>query len=117
MAKEYKHGEETFLLDDSQGCYTKVTHAKHSESVGYVGVNLRDGSKKNPYIWDGNPGGASHVTPDGLTGWGWDAKVDTIQNALNGVCGYLTSRIGESEFGKDQKEQACGELHKFVENL
>ena len=26
MSKEYKYEEETFLLDDSKGCYVKVTY-------------------------------------------------------------------------------------------
>ena len=38
MAKEYKHQGETFLLDDSKGCYVKITY---KDQVGYLGVNLQ----------------------------------------------------------------------------
>ena len=60
VVKEYKHKGETFQLDDSKGCYAKVTY-KHL--TGYVGVNLGDRpSDQYPYAWTTNKGS---VTPEG----------------------------------------------------
>ena len=115
--KEHKYNGETFLLDDSEGCYIKITLAEEPNIFGYVGVNLRSGSKSRPYIWDGRPNGTGNLTPDGLTGWGWGAEVESIDAALNGVCSFLLGRRGESEWNVAAKEDACKSLHEYVEKL
>ena len=110
MVKEYKYQGETFRLDDSKGCYVKVTY---NNQVGYLGVNLQ-GSAQSPYCWWDD--GDRPVTLDGLR-FGNSNGVEEEGN-LRALCASLLHRHQEAEAHKafDPKE-ACHSLHEFVNGL
>ena len=109
MPKEYKHQGETFLLDDSKGCYIEVTY---HEAVGYVGVHL-NGTKENPYCWQTND---RRVTDDGLTNG--NSTGGELSDNLNALCSELLRQHQVHEAKKEfQPEQACKGLHEFYEKL
>lgn len=107
--KEYEYQGETFLLDDSKGCYIEVTY---KNVVGYVGVYDR-GTKDTPYIYSVGAGGVNN----GRVASG-NVERGSIQHVLDKLCGALTreQQSWEARNAFDQKE-ACETLHKFVENL
>ena len=110
MAKEYKHQGETFLLNDSKGCYVKVTY---KDQVGYLGVNLQ-GSAESPYCWWDD--GDRPVTPDGLR-FGNSNSVDEEGN-LRALCGSLLRRHKQAEARKVfNPKEVCHSLHEFVKGL
>ena len=110
MSKEYKYEEETFLLDDSKGCYVKVTY---KNQLGYLGVNL-EGSAERPYCWWDD--GDRPVTPDGLR-FGNATGVEEEGN-LRALCGSLLRRHREAEARKVfNRREACDSLHEFVKGL
>ena len=110
MATEYKYEGETFLLDDSKGCYAEVTY---KDQVGYVGVNLQ-GTPGTPYSW--RPELSQRVTPEGLTR-GISSGGDFESN-LHALCTEPVRRQREAEAHKRfDPEAACKSLHEFVEKL
>ena len=94
---KYEHGGETFQLDDSEGCYIKVTYR---DMVGYVGVNLNDGTSDRPYSWSA-PGLSGTATKDGVTGGG--VGVGKMEDGLKAVCAWLIQRYREAEGRKNFK--------------
>ncbi len=113
MPKEYKYDGETFLLDDSKGCYIEVTY---EGLTGYVGVNLSsEGTQATPYAWAvlNHIGGV--VVDDGLND---GLKVSTIEEGLRRLCNWLIQHHTEQQAHKAfDREKACGELHEFYEKL
>ena len=110
MTKQKEHRGEKFEIDDSEGCYLKVTYG---ELAGYVGVYLQ-GTEDQPYGW-----GLSHygwrVTKDGLQ----DANnVSTIEEGLTRLCDALIredqQRRGKAAF---KPEEACSKVHEFYSRL
>lgn len=109
MGKEYRYEGETFLLDDSEGCYIKVTYKAHE---GYVGVNLK-GTPEQPYCWYTS---SKHVTKDGLTLG--NVHGPTIIDNLNVLCSAILRNARDAEARKEfNPEEACEALHEFVEKL
>ena len=111
MKTEYKYEGETFLLDDSKGCYTEVTFAG---MTAYVGVNLHNGTDDQPYTFTIEN---QHVDDDGIklpTG----GSLATPDSALQRACTYLLARHSEQQAHEsfDQK-QACENLHQFIKSL
>ena len=110
MTTDYKYAGQTFMLDDSQGCYIKVTYKNRH---GFVGVSLK-GTADEPYIWF--PGDDYPVTPDGLPHGNSFGK--TLEVNLNALCDHL---IREDRLEMDRKsfepKDACDELHKFVKTI
>lgn len=110
MPKEYKHEGETFLLDDSKGCYIEVTY---ENLTGYVGVHL-GGTVDTPYCWW--PEKHQWVTNDGLTNGNSNGK--ELSTNLDALCRELLRQYQEDEARqKFQPEQACKSLHEFYEKL
>ena len=110
--KKYEFNGETFQLDDSKGCYIEVTY---KGLVGYVGVNLKDGTSSKQYSWTA-PGIGSGVTKDGVAG-GVPAT-GGLDGNLQALCRALIAKHGEAEAHKAFKpEEACVALHEFMEKL
>ena len=109
MPKEHKYQGETFLLDDSKGCYIEVNY---DGLVGYVGVHL-NGTEESPYCWETND---RRVTDDGLTNGNSNGK--ELSDNLNDLCSELLRQHQEREAKKEfQPEQACKLLHEFYQKL
>ena len=109
MGTEYKFEGETFLLDDTKGCYVEATYGGQ---IGYVGVNPH-GTAETPYFWW--PDETNWVTPDGLTNG--NPGTD-MQSSLNALCAQLLRQYREAEARKTFKpEDACGSLHEFVQSV
>lgn len=112
MVKEYKYKGETFTLDDSKGCYIKVTYAEHPQFVGYVGVNISKTVAK--------PFAVSHdgyeVTPDGIPvprQSGYD-----INELIVECCRHLIERKKTADLIGDRgKEALCNDLHQWYADL
>ncbi len=113
MAKEYKYQDETFLLDDSKGCYIEITY---KGMKGYVGVNLSTwGSAQAPYVWWAE-NAARFVTPDGLTGG--NSNGTSQESNLAALCDELIRKQREIEaHAAFDREKACHDLHEWVEKL
>ena len=110
MSTEYKYQGETFLLDDSKGCYIEVTYR---DQLGHVGVNLQ-GTKDAPYAWSVNR--PSRITADGLSS-GVSSGPDEESNLLV-LCHEMLRLQREAEARKAfNREAACKSLHEFVEAL
>ncbi len=113
--KEHKYDGETFLLDDSKGCYIEVNFAEHLNSgiVGYVGVNPQ-GTKANPYTYGI---GTRYLTENGLVR-DYGGPFASVSNALNDACRLMLYQYREQESKKEfDPEQACKDLHEFFEEL
>ena len=110
MTKEFKFEGETFLLDDSKGCYIEVTY---KDQIGHVGVNLQ-GTKNTPFVWYANR--PDLVTPDGLK-VGNSNGPDEASN-LQALCSDLL-RLQRQAEGRTafNPEEACKSLHEYVESL
>ena len=109
MAKEYKYEGETFLVDDSKGCYLEVSY---QHIVGYVGVWVV-GTPDRPYAWSPK---RRLVTDEGL-GNG-SAPSATIESGLDNLCAYLLNQYQEEMGRKSFKpDEACEALHVFANNL
>ena len=110
MTRKYELEGETFLLDDSKGCYIEVTYG---DMVGYVGVNL-EGTTKNPFVW--SAGDSGPVTPGGLR-YGNSSGSDEKSN-LERLCRELLRRrqVAQDREAFNQ-EDACKSLHEFVKSL
>lgn len=110
MASEFKYQGETFLLDDSKGCYIEVTY---KDQVGYVGVKLQ-GTQGEPYCWWADS--QSVVTPEGLTNG--LSEGPSLQSNVQALCKDLIRRQQEAEARKSfDSEAACKSLHEFVETI
>ena len=110
MTREFKFEGETFLLDDSNGCYVE---ANYKDQVGYVGVNLQ-GTANVPYLWWTD--GSGPVTSEGLN-YGNSSGADEVSN-IRAVCTALLRKQREAEARKAFKpEEACRSLHAYVEAL
>ena len=117
MVKEYKYQGETFQLDDSEGCYIKVTY---HDMVGYIGVNLNNASPERPYHWSvaGGKFGNPRVTKDGIGGGGVTAG--NMDDGMQALCKHMVEMRREDEERKRnpfKPEEACHALHEFVEKL
>lgn len=113
MSKEYKLHNETFLLDDSAGCFIEVVFR---DQKGHVGVNLK-GTASMPYVWYATDDGgkARYLTKDGLTYGNGDSR--GLQANLNALCEHLLKRYRDNEQRRQFKaEAACSDLHDFSTN-
>ena len=109
MTKLYKSAGEEFELDDSEGCYIKVTY---KDQVGCVGVNLQ-GVEGKPYVWYGELRAA---TKDGLQ-YGFSSGLD-LQKNLDALCSKLVDQQREAdEQAAFKPEDSCQALHEFVQQL
>ena len=75
--KEYKYQGETFLLDDSKGCYVEVTY---KGLKGVVSVNIGENrSDQSPYSWniDGSGRSGTH----------------SFKETLDSLCDQLLKKI------------------------
>ena len=112
MARQYRYKEEVFELDDSQGCYVKVSY---KDKVGYLGVNLRSGTQDNPYAWWSNPS-TSVITKDGLLGG--NVNGGGLEDNLNALCTQVLAEYRQGEAHRAlQPEVACQSLHNFLKTL
>ena len=113
--KEYKYQGETFLLDDSKGCYVEVTYDKVPDRVGIIAVALR-GTKEKPYVRMTMHRGATNdrLTPNGVDEEGHGS----YESILGQVCSRLINAHRERE-AKEQfnPEEACHALHEAVSKL
>lgn len=110
MSKTYAYNGEKFEVDDSEGCYLKVTY---TDIVGYVGVYLQ-GTASNPYGW-------------ALAQYGWRRTKDGLQDAsavsneqrgLDRLCDALIREYRERQAKAEFKpEEACQQLHDFYKKL
>ena len=108
MGTEYKYEGETFLLDDSKGCYVEVTY---KDQTGYLGLAF-GGTEDMPYRWsDGRPDHQGYLNSGNSSG------KDPEKN-LQGLCKDLIRRhrVAESRKAFDP-EKACETLHEFVGKL
>ena len=107
--QKYDYQGETFLLDDTKGCYIEV---EFKGTKSFVGVNLQ-GTSDHPYTW----GPDKYVTPDGLS-LNYGGGFQTVEQALNNACQSMLNSWRESQARKEFKpEEACEALHNFVKNL
>ena len=107
--QKYTYLGETFLLDDTKGCYIEV---KFRDTKMYVGVNLQ-GTAEFPYTW----GPEEYATTDGLS-VNYGGQFRNVEEALNKACGNMVHNWREAESRKAFKPQeACEELHDYVKNL
>ena len=106
MEKVYKYAGEEFLLDDSNGCFIKVTYKDQVSCL----ASASGGTADNPYRW----ASGSYAPPGGLRS-GTSSGRDVEQN-LQG-----RSLINQHRIEEDRKDfnpdDACELLHKFVEDL
>lgn len=110
MNKKYIRNGNTFLLDDSKGCFIEVTF---DEQVGYLGVNLQ-GTNERPYCW--RTGGSHRVTPDGLTSG--NSNGGSIEDNLNALCDELVRIQALAEAQESFKpEAACKALHEYTQKI
>lgn len=119
MTKEFKHDGETFLLDDSKGCFVEVTYAEHQEYVGCAGVSV-DGTEDNPYaaVTISTPNGSSRhqaIKDDRI--YRGDRTGD-LETAIRKCCTSLIAiRRRDEERKQFDSEAACRNLHEQFENL
>ena len=118
MAKDFKHAGETFLLDNSKGCFVEVTYAEHQEYVGVVGVSI-NGTESAPYAVSvlSTPNGSDRdkvIKGDQVVG----NSVGDLDSAIYQCCEALikTRRRYEGQKHFDP-ESACRKLHEEFENL
>ena len=90
---EYKHKGESFLVEDTKACEIKV-----SDRVNTVSVTL-------------NSGGASVYRVSTVKG-GWWWHTNTVQESIERACRELIDHRNATS-----SEEACEDLHKFVESL
>ena len=107
--QKYIYEGETFLLDDTKGCYIEV---EFKDTKMYVGVNLQ-GTPNYPYTW----GPDNYVTSDGLSR-NYGGGFRNVEETLNSACNTMLNNRREAESRKTFKpEEACEALHDFVKNL
>lgn len=107
--QKYSYQDQTFLLDDTKGCYIEVGF---KDAKTFVGVNLQ-GTPEHPYTWGPN----DYVTPDGLS-LNYGGGFRTVEEALNNACNNILNSWRESQARREFKpEEACEALHNFVKNL
>ena len=102
VVKEYKYQGETFLLDDSNGCYVEVTY---KGLKGVVSVNIGDNrSEQSPYSWNIDGSGRSGMY--------------SFKETLDSLCDQLLRkfRAAEAAAAFDPKLY-CEVLHDGVKNL
>ena len=122
MAKEFKHDGETFLLDDSKGCFVEVTYAEHQEYVGVVGVSIK-GTESSPHavsVISTPNGSVRHKAIEGDKITRGDIVRDTrdISAAIHKCCEQLIAVRRQYEVRKQfDSEAACRNLHEQFENL
>ena len=112
MVKKREYEGYTFLLDDSKGCYIEVTF---NEQMGYVGVNLTNGTPEAPYSWS-TPSVAGDAAEDGITG---GIQVSgTLENCLTNLLRHLIQQRRMNDARKQfEPEKACEELHEYFKEL
>ena len=109
MAIEYKFQGESFILDDSKGCYIEVTY---KEQTGYMGVYLK-GTAEKPLCWYDKPG---VVTKDGLQAG--NITSGDPEAGMQALCKQLLAnhRLAEKRRAF-RPEEVCKSLHEFVHTL
>ena len=118
MAKEFKHDGETFLLDDSKGCFVEVTYAEHQEYVGVVGVNIR-GTASAPYAVNviSTPNGSGRdrvIKGDQVDG----NSARDMGDALDKCCKSLVdARLQDEDRNQFDPEATCHNLHEYLASL
>ena len=108
--RDYKYEWKTFKLDDSKGCYVKVTY---KDLTGSFGVNINgNATDQYPYLyWEDE----SYVTPDGMTSGN---RSSSFEDALDKTCSVLLNRFRIQEDAKKfDRAKYCKELHDDVKNL
>ena len=111
MIIDYKYKGEKFELDDSKGCYVKVTY---KGLTGYFGVNNRgNGTDENPYSY--LVGDAENVTPNGMKRGN---RSPSPEDARDQICGLLLETFRDQEAVKNfVPAKYCEKLHDAVKNL
>ena len=118
MAKEFKCDGETFLLDDSKGCFVEVTYDEHQEYVGVVGVST-NGTESTPYAVSiiSTPNGSDRdkvIKGNQVVGNG----AGDLDTAIAQCCAALIKTRRRYEGRKQfDPEAACRKLHEEFENL
>ena len=107
----YPYEGETFKLDDSNGCYVKVTY---KGLTGFFGVNVRGtGTDQHPYFY--YEGGEENVTPEGVTAGN---RSRSFNQARDETCRMLLDKFRAQEAAKTfDRAKYCKELHDAVNNL
>ena len=109
--RDYTYKGETFKLDDSNGCYVKVTY---KGLIGYFGVNIR-GTGTDQYPYSYLVGGEENVTPDGMK---WGDRSQSFNEASDSLCTALVRMFRTQEaVQKFDPAKYCKELHDAVKNL
>ena len=116
---EYKYQGETFLLDDSEGCYIKITYrGEDYDLIGYAGIASQEGTKDQPYsVVFSNP---NNATADGFLRRS-DDIYSTIEEAIDSFCEITVVDIkrrneeaAKQKLDKAAREEACELIHKFM---
>lgn len=107
--KKYFYRGEEFQIDDSKGCYVEVAYF---DQVGYAGVNLQ-GTPELRFTWSTR---TNRVTDEGIARTSYGYK--TISEALDATRQELDRlHRQEQEHNRFNPDEACKELHEFVEGL
>lgn len=114
MGKPYEHGGAKFEIDDSEGCYLKVTYNSYA---GYVGVNLSTTRGRDaPFCWFSGGNADRYVTKDGMTRG--NSNGNTLRHNLDALCDALLREERQNQALQEFKpEEACEEMHRFVAEL
>ena len=106
----YEYEGETFMLDDSKGCYVEATYR---DLTGYFGVNIRgNGTDQYPYSY--YVGGEEYATPEGITA---GSPSSSFNEARDLTCGELLEKFRDQEAVKTfNPAKYCKELHDAVKN-
>ena len=91
--KEYKFNGEPFLIEDTKACEIKVTDKQNTVSITL------------------NSGGPSAYKVSTIKG-GWWWHTNSVQESITRACRELIQYRSATS-----PEEACENLHKFVEDL
>ena len=108
--RDYKYKGETFKLDDSNGCYVKVTY---KDLTGSFGVNISgNATDQRPYFyWEDE----SYATPDGMRS---GDPSSSFEDARDRTFDVLLKKCRTQEAAKTfDRAKYCKELHDAVKNL
>ena len=109
--RNYKYKGETFKLDDSKGCYVKVTY---KDLTGYFGVNI-SGTGTDQYPYSYLVDGEEDVTPYGMTR---GDQSPSPEDARDRTFDVLLEKFRTQEAVKTfDRAKYCKELHDAVKNL
>ncbi len=117
MTKKHEHDDRIFEVDDSEGCFIKITY---EGLVSYAGV-FYQGTSDRPYMSTSPTEIDSSQKPnkDGLLeGFSGNSGIKTIGEALDMSFRRLADehdrRVAQHEFKPDD---ACKTLHEFFDKL